>query len=181
MKNYSNSYSINLEGSSAVVDPSGLHDYDLVVGYLTRLHPAVVVGQLARLHPEDFDAVARTLPAHALQVLLPATEYRLCLLANPTFDARDELTGILEDPEALDRIECHPIADALAVRKEVIQITDQIGKMDVDTSKALWAALVFAQTGIDDYNRIVAHWWTSEFILSATKQSVPPLQDFPNS
>jgi len=53
--------------------------------------------------------------------------------------------------------------------------------MDIDAAKALWAALVFAQTGIDDYHRIVAAWWTSEFILSATKQSVPPLQDFSSS
>jgi len=181
MKNYSNSYSINLEGSSAVVDPSGLHDYDLVVGYLTRLHPAVVVGQLARLHPEDFDTVARALPAHALQVLLPASDYRLCLLADPKFDPRDELAEILESSEALDRIECHPIADAFSVRKEVTLITELINKMDIDAAKALWAALVFAQTGIDDYHRIVADWWTSEFILSATKQSVPPLQDFSSS
>lgn len=171
MKNHPESNSLNLEESAAFVGPSGLHDYDIVVGFLTRLHPAVVVGQLARLHPEDFEAIAEALPAHALQVLLPAADYRLCLLADPRFDPRDELTGILEDPEALDRIECHPIADALSVRKEVTLITELISKMDIDAAKALWSCLVFAQTGIDDYHRIVAQWWTAEFILSATKQT----------
>jgi len=181
MKNHPKYYSLNLEESAVFVGPSGLHDYDIVVGFLTRLHPAVVVGQLARLHPEDFEAIAQPLPAHALQVLLPAADYRLCLLADPTFDPRDELAEILEDPEALDRIECHPIADALSVQKEVNVVAEQIGKMDVDVAKALWSCLVFAQTGIDDYHRIVAQWWTAEFILSATKQSVPPFQDFSSS
>ncbi len=182
MKNHPKSYSINLEEFAAFVGPSGLHDYDIVVGFLSRLHPAVVVGQLARLHPEDFEAIAQALPAHALQVLLPATEYRLCLLADPTFDPRDELIGILEDPEALDRIECHPIADALAVRKEATLITGLISKMDIDVAKALWSCLVFAQTGLDDYHRIVAHWWTAEFILSATKQTAElPPQSFSSS
>ncbi len=182
MKNHLKSYSLNLDESAAFVGPSGLHDYDIVVGFLTRLHPAVVVGQLARLHTGDFDVVAQALPAHALQVLLPAADYRLCLLADPRFDPRDELTEILEDPEAIDRIECHPIADALSVRKEVTVITELISGLDIDVAKALWAALVFAQTGVDDYHRIVADWWTSEFILSATKQTVPPLlQSFSSS
>lgn len=185
MKNHPEPNSLDPEEPTVFIAPSGLHDYDLVVGLLTRVHPAAVVGQLARLYPLDFDAVAKALPAHALQVLLPATDYRLSLLADPQFDPREELTDLLEDTAAIERIECHPIAGALCLRKEVDLIAEQIGELDIDAAKALWAALVFAQTGIDDYHRIVAHWWTAEFILSAsstTKHTARlPLRSFSNS
>lgn len=149
--------------------PSGLHDYDIVVGSLCRIHPGAVAGQLARLYPEDFDAVAQALPAHALQVLLPAADYRLVLLAAPQFDPREELQEILESEEALARIEDHPISEALHVGKEVDLILDRVSKLNADAAKALWAALVFAQTSTSDFDRMVAHWSTASYIIDATR------------
>ena len=80
------------------------------------------------------------------------------MLAGPRFDPRSELTGMLGDPEALDCIAYHPVADALSARKEETLLTELIRKMDMDAAKGLWAALVVAPTRLGDAHRRV--WLT---------------------
>ena len=153
----------------------GCHDYDIVVGSLTRLRPSLIVQRLAAIYPGDFDLESAAFDSVDHQVLHAAMDYNIFRLADPQFDAADYLCGQLEAADVIDRIDAHPIAGAISVDRTIIQLTAKLKQIDPDGAKALWAALSFAQEArLPDFDLMTAPWWSAAFILTWPSRSQGP-------
>lgn len=149
----------------AVVGANGNCDFDITVGLMTRFMPEWIVAQLATLYAAQFEAVASKFDRTDIHVLALMGSYDVFRLADPSFDAAEELCAILETHDAWDRIKQHQIAAALDLDKEISAVTEKLCALDPDEAKALWAALVFGQQAqLSDVERLAADWWTAEFI-----------------
>ena len=146
--------------------PNGNCDFDITVGLMTQFMPERIVAQLATLYAAQFEAVASKFDRTDIHVLALMGSYDVFRLADPSFDAADELCALLETHDAWDRIKQHEIAAALDLDKEISALTAKLCALDPDEAKALWAALVFGQHApLAEPDRLVAPWWTASFIL----------------
>lgn len=143
----------------------GAHDYDIVVGLMTRFHPHLIAMQLAAHFCEDFDAAAKCLDKVDYQVMRLSGCLSIFRLADPLFNAAESLCVHLETEDALEKIESDLIADAIDVRHTLAALAKKLQALKADQGKAVWASLVFGQTALlTDYELLMAPWWTSSFI-----------------
>jgi len=145
----------------------GDHDYDIVVGQMTRFRPHVIVRQLALHHPNDFEAAAARLDRVAFQVLRVAGSLSVFSLADPLFDPGEELCFHLERDDSVERIKSDLIADSINVQETIASITATIQALTADQAKAAWACIVFGQSApLSDYEILTAPWWTPRFMAN---------------
>ena len=71
--------------------PRHFHDYDIPIGMMTRRPVAEIVRHLVRQFPEDFAVSAAALDRHHFRILHCAGCFGLFRLADPSFDAADEI------------------------------------------------------------------------------------------
>lgn len=143
----------------------GAHDYDIVVGLMTRFHPRLIAMQLAVHFGEDFDAAARCLDKVDYHVMRLSGCLSIYCLADPLFNAAESLCLHLEAADALEKIESDLIADAIDVRQTLAALASKLQGLNADQGKAVWASLVFGQTALlTDYELLMAPWWTTSFI-----------------
>jgi len=69
----------------------GTHDYDVVVGAMTRVALPTVVGTCASRWPEDFECAARAVSPASMLVLASHAKVNLAMLADPSFSAAHQL------------------------------------------------------------------------------------------
>jgi hypothetical protein len=149
----------------AVVGPSGDCDFDITVGLMTRFLPEYIAVQMATLYGAQFESAASRLDRTDMHVLALAGSHDVFRLADPSFDAADELCALLETRDAWDRIKQHQIAEALDLNKAIAGLAEKLCLLDADEAKALWAALAFGQAApLSDVDRLAAPWWTAAFI-----------------
>jgi hypothetical protein len=143
----------------------GAHDYDIVVGLMTRFQPYVIVHQLALHYPQDFEGAAAHLDQVAYQTLRASGPFSIFSLVDPLLDAGEEICLHLENADTIDCLKADLIADAIDVDATVASITAVLQSMSADEAKAVWASVVFGQTApLHDHERLIAPWWTTAFI-----------------
>lgn len=151
-------------GNGSVL-PIGHHDYDIIIGLLTRLRPSQVVPEIAKIYPEDFTSAAEVLDRCDFYILFHTAQYELARLANPRFDAVDTMTDILEDPDAEDNVAMQAIAKAVNLRKQFDAIYQKLLKMQPDVGKSVWSSLAFAQdTNMDEVDFHMEMWWLPDYM-----------------
>lgn len=159
-------FPIHLLSPQNLVDSCvGDHDYDIVVGLMTRFRPHVIVRQLVHHHLKDFEAAAAQLDRVAFQVLRVAGSLSVFSLTDPLFDPRDELCSHLESDDSVERIQSDLIADAINLQETIATITATLQALTADQAKAVWGSIVFGQSApLSDYEVLTAPWWSAEFI-----------------
>ena len=159
-------FPMNLLSPENLVDHRmGEHDYDLVVGLMTRFKPYVIAHQLALHYPQDFEAAAKQLDQVAYQLLRVSGPFSIFNLIDPLFDPGEEICLHLENGDTIDCINADLLGDAIDVDETVVSITAALQSMSADQAKAVWAAVVFGQTApLYDHERLAASWWAPSFI-----------------
>lgn len=143
----------------------GEHDYDIVVGIMTRFRPAVVVRQLAAHFRGDFDAVAQSLDQVAFHVLRVAGDINVFCLADPQFDPVETICLLLETGKARESVEADLISSAINLSETFTAITAAVQTLTPDQGKALWACVAFGQCAeLTDFEILAAPWWTAGFM-----------------
>jgi hypothetical protein len=144
---------------------NGEHDYDILVGIMTRFRPAVIVRQLVSHFPADFDAVAQSLDQVAFHVLRVAGDFNVFCLADPQFDPVEAICLLLETEEARESVEADLISSAIDVSETFTAITAAVQTLTPDQGKALWACVAYGQNAeLTDFEILAAPWWTAGFI-----------------
>jgi len=147
------------------VQPIGHHDYDIIVGLLTRFRPSQVVPEIAKIYPADYASAAELLDWCDFHILYYTAQYELARLANPRFDAIDAMIGILEDPDAADNVAKQPIAKALNSLKELDAVQKTLTHMDPDVGKSVWSSLAFAQNAnMAEIDFRSEKWWLPDYM-----------------
>lgn len=150
----------------------GKHDYDIVIGLMTRFRQHVIVRQLAAHFPEDFLEAAEHLNRVGYHVLRTAEHYGVYALANPCFDVAEVISLMLERDEVVDRIHSSEIAGSVDVDDAIAEITAAMQAMSADSAKAVWASLVFSQNAeLSEFDLLAAPWWSAEYIVGTPSMS----------
>ncbi len=123
----------------------GAHDYDLVVGSMTRVSIPKVVGACATQWPEDFTRASQAFSHIGMLVLASSTKVNLALLADPYFDAARELSEQIGAYEFAQRLERSTFGSEVNLSAELDELLMRLRELHPDTAKAVWAGVAFAQ------------------------------------
>lgn len=123
----------------------GAHDYDLVVGSMTRVSIPKVVCACAAQWPEDFTRASQAISHIGMLVLASSTKVNLALLADPYFDAARELSEQIGSYEFAQRLERSKFGSEVNVSAELDDLLLSLRRLPPDTAKAVWAGVAFAQ------------------------------------
>jgi hypothetical protein len=123
----------------------GAHDYDVVVGAMTRTALPKVVGTCASRWPHDFVRAAQAVAPTSMLMLASQAQVNLAMLADPGFDAAHHLCEQLGSYDFAHTVEHSRLGREIDVSSEVSRLLGFIGGLDPDSAKALWAGIAFAQ------------------------------------
>lgn len=123
----------------------GTHDYDLIVGSMTRSAIPVVVAACASRWPEDFKAAAKVLGPLEMVILAKFVEANLAMLTDPQFDPIMAISRELGAYEVAECIERDRVGREIDVSRTLKELVESVRRLDADAAKALWAGLSFAQ------------------------------------
>ena len=143
----------------------GRYEMDIMVGLLTRLEPSEIVKALSDSYAKAFRQISGYFDKADLLVLHEIGGFWIFALTDPTFAPAECLRLMLDDHDTIDRLEKSSIGRAVSLPRVVREIRTILGRMDDDTSRALWAALAFAESADLSPEQINgAEWWMPEFI-----------------
>ncbi len=123
----------------------GAHDYDIVVGAMTRAALPKVVGTCAWRWPSDFARAAQAVGPASMLMLAFHAQVNLAMLADPGFDAAHHLCERLGSYHFAQIVERSRLGREINVSGELNELLRSVGGLDPDVAKALWAGIAFAQ------------------------------------
>lgn len=123
----------------------GHHDYDLLIGSMTRSAIPAVVGACAVRWPTDFRLAAGDLDPVAMIILSQHLEANLAVLTDPGFDPINVITSELGTYSFAVAVEESRFGREIDVTRELGGIEKSLRTLDADAAKALWAGLAFSQ------------------------------------
>lgn len=121
----------------------GKHQYDLVIGQNTRSRPSEICRLLVNAYPPDFEAAVTEIDEMDFLVLLAGGSYSIHALTDPAFDPAEAIIQFLEQSDVLERIEDHPVSEAISLDQACTNINGSLAELEPDVAKALWASLAF--------------------------------------
>lgn len=149
--------------------PKDSHDYDLVVGAMTRQPSAVIVKTLAGRWPKDFSLAWQTLDQTSRIILLHATKSDLFRLARPRFNATAALLDQLHDPAVEDLFATTPIGKQINIHRCFRELQQQVENLDINSARAAWAGLAHAQDPeTPDEERLLDRWLDPYYLAERT-------------